>query len=70
LRRRAEEARKYVAGRLPLDDGEVAALEGVPSSTPAVERLSRFKTGVKANGKIEAAPEQAANWLPNKAKIA
>jgi ribose transport system substrate-binding protein len=66
----AQEAGKYVAGTLLPDGGEVAVLEGLPSSTPAVERLNGFKDGVKANGKIEVVAEQAADWLPDKAQTA
>jgi ribose transport system substrate-binding protein len=66
----AQEAGKYVAGTLLPGGGEVAVLEGLPSSTPAVERLNGFKDGVKANGKIEVVAEQAADWLPDKAQTA
>jgi ribose transport system substrate-binding protein len=66
----AEEAGKYVAGKLLPDGGEVAVLEGLPSSTPAVERLNGFKSGVKDNAKIEVVAEQAADWLPDKAQTA
>ena len=45
-------------------------LEGLPSSTPAVERLNGFKDGVKANAKIQVVAEQAADWLPDKAQTA
>jgi len=48
------------------DGGEVAVLEGLPSSTPAVERLNGFKDGVKANSKIQVVAEQAADWLPTR----
>src|SRR5882757_1575413 len=43
----AMEAGKYTATKLLPDGGEVAVLEGLPSSTPAVERLNGFKDGVK-----------------------
>jgi ribose transport system substrate-binding protein len=66
----AQEAGKYVAGKLLPDGGEVAVLEGLPSSTPAVERLNGFKDGVKANAKIQVVAEQAADWLPDKAQTA
>ena len=66
----AEEAGKYVAGKLLPEGGEVAVLEGLPSSTPAVERLNGFKSGVKANDKIQLVAEQAADWLPDKAQTA
>jgi ribose transport system substrate-binding protein len=66
----AEEAGKYVADKLLPQGGEVAVLEGLPSSTPAVERLNGFKAGVKDNAKIELVAEQAADWLPDKAQTA
>jgi len=66
----AEEAGKYVATKLLPGGGEVAVLEGLPSSTPAVERLNGFKSGVKANDKIKVVAEQAADWLPDKAQTA
>ena len=66
----AEEAGKYVADKLLPEGGEVAVLEGLPSSTPAVERLNGFKDGVKANPKIQVVAEQAADWLPDKAQTA
>jgi ribose transport system substrate-binding protein len=66
----AQEAGKYVADMLLKDGGEVAVLEGLPSSTPAVERLNGFKDGVKANPKIQVVAEQAADWLPDKAQTA
>src|SRR5947207_4821888 len=49
----AEEAGKYVADKLLPQGGEVAVLQGLPSSTPAVERLNGFKSGVKDNPKIQ-----------------
>jgi ribose transport system substrate-binding protein len=66
----AEAAGKYVADKLLPGGGEVAVLEGLPSSTPAVERLNGFKDGVKANPKIQVVAEQAADWLPDKAQTA
>ena len=45
-------------------------LEGLPSSTPAVERLNGFKDGVKENAKIQVVAEQAADWVPDKAQTA
>jgi ribose transport system substrate-binding protein len=66
----AEEAGHYVADKLLPGGGEVAVLEGLPSSTPAVERLNGFKAGVKDNGKIQIVAEQAADWLPDKAQTA
>lgn len=66
----AEAAGEYTAKTLLPDGGEVAVLEGLPSSTPAVERLNGFKDGVKGNPKIEVVAEQAADWLPDKAQTA
>ncbi|MDQ0467767.1 substrate-binding domain-containing protein [Labrys wisconsinensis] len=66
----ALEAGHYTAKTLLPDGGQVAVLEGLPSSTPAVERLNGFKDGVKDNGKIEVVAEQAADWLPDKAQTA
>ena len=66
----AQAAGGYTAKTLLPDGGEVAVLEGLPSSTPAVERLNGFKDGVKANSKIQIVAEQAADWLPDKAQTA
>ena len=66
----ALEAGTYTAKTLLPDGGEVAVLQGLPSSTPAVERLNGFKDGVKANSKIQVVAEQAADWLPDKAQTA
>ncbi|WP_430648682.1 substrate-binding domain-containing protein [Bradyrhizobium manausense] len=66
----AEEAGKYVADKLLPQGGEVAVLQGLPSSTPAVERLNGFKSGVKDNPKVQVVAEQAADWLPDKAQTA
>jgi ribose transport system substrate-binding protein len=63
-------AGEYTATKLLPDGGEVAVLEGLPSSTPAVERLNGFKDGVKGNAKIQVVAEQAADWLPDKAQTA
>ena len=63
-------AGKYTAKTLLPDGGEVAVLQGLPSSTPAVERLNGFKDGVKENPKIQVVAEQAADWLPDKAQTA
>jgi ribose transport system substrate-binding protein len=61
---------EYVAEKLLPQGGDVAVLEGLPSSTPAVERLNGFKDGVKENAKIHVVAEQAADWLPDKAQTA
>ena len=59
-----------IGRRIGPGGGEVAVLEGLPSSTPAVERLNGFKDGVKGNAKIQIVAEQAADWLPDKAQTA
>jgi len=66
----AMEAGKYTATKLLPDGGQVAVLEGLPSSSPAVDRLNGFKDGVKGNSKIQVVAEQAADWLPDKAQTA
>jgi ribose transport system substrate-binding protein len=66
----ALEAGNYTAKTLLPDGGEVAVLEGLPSSSPAVDRLNGFKDGVKQNDKIKVVAEQAADWLPDKAQTA
>ncbi|WP_158817958.1 substrate-binding domain-containing protein [Methylocapsa sp. S129] len=66
----ALEAGKFTSDTLLPGGGDVAVLEGLPSSTPAVERLNGFKDGVKANAKINIVAEQAADWLPDKAQTA
>ena len=66
----AQAAGDYTAKTLLPEGGEVAVLEGLPSSTPAVERLNGFKEGVKVNDKIQIVAEQAADWLPDKAQTA
>jgi ribose transport system substrate-binding protein len=66
----ALEAGNYTADTLLPGGGDVAVLEGLPSSTPAVERLNGFKDGVKKNAKINIVAEQAADWMPDKAQTA
>jgi ribose transport system substrate-binding protein len=63
-------AGEYTSKTLLPNGGEAAVLEGLPSSTPAVERLNGFKDGVKGNSKIHIVAEQAADWLPDKAQTA
>jgi ribose transport system substrate-binding protein len=63
-------AGEYTSKTLLPNGGEAAVLEGLPSSTPAVERLNGFKDGVKGNSKIQIVAEQAADWLPDKAQTA
>ncbi len=66
----AEAAGEYTAKTLLPDGGEVVILQGLPSSTPAVERLNGFKAGVKGNAGIKIVAEQAADWLPDRAQTA
>lgn len=66
----AFEAGTYAATKLLPDGGEAAVLEGLPSSTPAVDRMKGFEDGVKTNPKIKIVAEQAADWLPDKAQAA
>jgi ribose transport system substrate-binding protein len=66
----AFEAGTYTAKTLMANGGEAAVLEGLPSSTPAVERLNGFKDGIKQNPKITLVAEQAADWMPDKAETA
>ena len=66
----AKAAGEYTAKTLLPEGGEVAVLEGLPSSSPAVDRLNGFKDGVKGNDKITVVAEQAADWLPDKAQTA
>ncbi len=63
----AYQAGTYTAKTLLPDGGEVAVIEGLPSSTPAIERLNGFKDGIKQNPKIKLVAEQAGDWLPEKA---
>lgn len=62
-------AGEYTAKTLLPNGGEAAVLEGLPSSTPAVERLNGFKDAVKGT-KIQIVAEQAADWVPDKAQTA
>lgn len=62
------QAGKYVAEQLLPDGGEVAILQGLPSTTPAVQRTEGFTAGVTANPKITVVATQPADWLPDKAQ--
>jgi ribose transport system substrate-binding protein len=62
----AKQAGEYAAKLLP-DGGDVAILEGLPSSSPAIERLNGFKEGIKANPKIKVVAVQPVDWLEDKA---
>jgi ribose transport system substrate-binding protein len=62
----AKQAGEYAATLLP-DGGEVAILEGLPSSSPAIERLQGFEAGVAANPKIKIVAVQPVDWMQDKA---
>jgi ribose transport system substrate-binding protein len=63
-----KQAGEYVAKTLLADGGDVAVLQGLPSTTPAVQRTDGFKEGVKANPKVNIVAVQPADWLPDKAQ--
>ncbi len=63
----AEQAGRYAASQLP-DGGEVAILEGLPSSSPAIERLDGFKAGIATNPKIKLVAVQPVDWMEDKAE--
>jgi ribose transport system substrate-binding protein len=62
----ARQAGEYAATLLP-DGGEVAILEGLPSSSPAIERLQGFEAGVATNPKIKVVAVQPVDWMQDKA---
>jgi ribose transport system substrate-binding protein len=49
----AKEAGEWAAKTLLPDGGEAAILEGLPSSSPAIERLEGFKAGIAAHPDIK-----------------
>ena len=63
----AKEAGLWTAKTLLPDGGEVAILEGLPSSSPAIERLEGFKDGIAANPKITLVATQPVDWMEDKA---
>ncbi len=63
----AKEAGEYAATTLLPDGGNVAILEGLPSSSPAIERLNGFKDGIKGNPKINLVAVQPVDWMEDKA---
>ena len=63
----AREAGLWTARTLLPDGGEVAILEGLPSSSPAIERLEGFKDGIAANPKITLVATQPVDWMEDKA---
>jgi ribose transport system substrate-binding protein len=63
-----KQAGEYVAKTVLPDGGDVAILEGLTSTTPAIQRTAGFQDGVKANPNIHVVAVQPADWLPDKAQ--
>lgn len=63
----AKEAGQWTATTLLPGGGEVAILEGLPSSSPAIERLEGFKEGIASNPKIKLVAVQPVDWMEDKA---
>ena len=63
----AREAGAYAATKLLPEGGEVAILEGLPSSSPAIERLEGFKDGIAGNPKLKVVAVQPVDWMQDKA---
>lgn len=63
----AKEAGEWAAKTLMSEGGEAAILEGLPSSSPAIERLEGFKEGVAANPKLKVVAVQPVDWMEDKA---
>ena len=63
----AKQAGEYAATKLLPDGGEVAILEGLPSSSPAIERLEGFKAGIAGNPKLKVVAVQPVDWMQDKA---
>ena len=63
----AKQAGEYAATKLLPQGGEVAILEGLPSSSPAIERLDGFKAGIAGNPKLKVVAVQPVDWMQDKA---
>ncbi len=63
----AKQAGEYAATKLMPEGGEVAILEGLPSSSPAIERLEGFKAGIAGNPKLKVVAVQPVDWMQDKA---
>lgn len=63
-----KKAGTYTAQKVLPKGGDVAILEGLTSTTPAVQRTKGFKEGVASNPKIKVVAVQPADWLPDKAQ--
>lgn len=63
----AKDAGEWTAKTLLPQGGEAAILEGLPSSSPAIERLEGFKAGIAENPKIKLVAVQPVDWMEDKA---
>ena len=63
-----KQAGEYVAKTVLPSGGDVAILEGLTSTTPAIQRTDGFKAGVAENPNIHVVAVQPADWLPDKAQ--
>ena len=63
----AKQAGEYAAETLLPEGGEIAILEGLPSSSPATERLAGFKAGIAGNPKLKVVAVQPVDWMEDKA---
>ncbi len=63
----AKAAGEWAASTLMPEGGEVAILEGLPSSSPAIERLEGFKEGIASNPKLKLVATQPDDWMEDKA---
>lgn len=63
-----EQAGEYVAKTVLPDGGDVGILQGLTSTTPAIQRTDGFKKGIAANTKVKVVATQPADWLPDKAQ--
>jgi ribose transport system substrate-binding protein len=63
----AREAGKWAASTLLPNGGEAAILEGLPSSSPAIERLEGFKEGIASNPRIKLVAVQPVDWMEDQA---
>jgi ribose transport system substrate-binding protein len=63
-----KQAGEYVAKTVLPNGGDVAILQGLTSTTPAIQRTDGFQEGVKENANIHVVAVQPADWLPDKAQ--
>jgi ribose transport system substrate-binding protein len=62
------QAGEFVATKLLPGGGDVAVLQGLPSTTPAIDRTEGFAEGVASNPRVKLVATQPADWLPDKAQ--